>query len=175
MAFTSSTTRVRHDSDPTYQEWRDEFITRLGVLVTAGVLAADETNITPAAGSRPAINTEQGYAVYHLADSLHASAPVYIRFGFGTNTSTTGPRIQVTTGTSTNGSGVLGGTALSTIASIHGNATQTTDTTRSSYWCALPGYFGVSWKQGASGTEGCFIICRTADSSGAPTATGSLA
>lgn len=171
MTTASWSTRVRHDSDAVFREWRDEFITKLGLMTT---LAADETNITPGAGTMPAANTEQGYAVYHLNDSLHGTAPIYIRFGFGTGSSQC-PRIQVTTGTSTNGSGVLGGTALSTIASIHGNATQTSDTARISYMCCVEGFFGVSWKVGSGSTDAAFFICRTCDSDGVPTVTGSLA
>lgn len=172
MTTASWSTRVRHSDDPTYQEWRDEFITKLGLMTT---LVADETNITPGAGSRPASNTEGGYAVYHLNDSLHGTAPIYLRFGFGTASNTSAPRIQVTTGTSTNGSGVLGGTALSSIASINGNTAQTTDTARQSYMCCVAGFFGVSWKVGASASEASFWIARTVDSDGAITATGALA
>ena len=170
-------TRIRHDSDAEYQFWRDELISYLGLLIAGGHLAADETNITPGAGARPGTNTEQGYAVYHLADSLHGTAPIYIRLGFGTNNGTTTPRIQVTVGTSTNGSGVLGGTALSTIASVHSaTATgQTSATVRNSYACCLPGFFGFNWKQACGNSESFFQISRTVDSAGAITAVGSVA
>ncbi len=175
MTTATWSSRVRHDDNPTYQEWRDEFITKLATLVAAGKLAADETSITPGAGARPGASTEGGYAVYHLADSLHGTAPIYIRFGFGTNSTTTAPRIQVTVGTSTNGAGVLGGTALATIASIGGNATQVTDTVRSSYMCAVAGFFGLSWKQAAGNSESSFFLARTVDSAGAITVTGAIA
>jgi hypothetical protein len=175
MSTVSWSTRVRHDSDAVYQEWRDEFITKLGVLVTAAVLAADETNITPGAGARPGTTTEQGYAVYHLADTLHGTAPVYIRFGFGTATGATTPRIQVTVGTSTNGTGTLGGTALSSTVSTAGSpSAQTSDTSRQSYMSCVAGFFGFHWKT-ACGCEASFFICRTCDSTGAPTVTGAFA
>lgn len=177
MATATWSTRIRHDSDPVYQEWRDELITKLGLMVTAGTLAADETNITPGAGARAGANAEAHYAVYHLDDSLHGSAPIYIRFGFGTLSGTTTPRLQVTVGTSTNGSGVLGGTALATIATMHSGATNaaTSDTARNSYLCAHDGFFGLWLKQGGSTFEGFFAICRTCDGTGAITATGAIA
>lgn len=181
MTTATWSTRVRHDSDATYQEWRDEFITKLGVLVTGGKLAADETNITPGAGARPGTNTEQGYAVYHLNDSLHGTAPIYIRFGFGTGSSgATLPRMQATVGTSTNGSGVLGGTALATITTFSQQTTgQTGDTARVSYFCCVDGFLGISWKWANSATSGTpaglFIINRSCDATGAITATGALA
>jgi hypothetical protein len=155
-----------------YQEWRDELIAKLGNLT---YLSVDETNITPGAGARPGTNTEGGYAVFHLNDSLHGTAPVYIRFGFGTDSGTTNPRVQVTTGTSTNGSGVIGGTALSTIASISTSATQVTDTTSNSYLCAAPGFLGLMFKQTSNNYKGFFFINRTCDGTGAITATGAHA
>jgi len=174
MTTATSNTRLRCDSDATYQEWRDEFITKLGVLVAGGYLAADETNITAGAGARPT-NSEQGYAVYHLNDSLHGTAPVYIRFGFGTGSSAANPAVWMTTGTSTDGSGVIGGTALSAKTRFNGNVGATTDTARPSYWSCSPGFFGVMWKIGAGAGEGYFFICRTCDSTGAITATGAQA
>lgn len=173
MTTQSWSTRVRHDSDATYQEWRDEFITRLNALVSGGALVADETNITPAAGARPGTSTEEGYAVYHLDDPLHGTAPVYIRFGFGTGSGATSPRIQITVGTSTNGSGVLGGTALSTIATCNAFSAQTTDVGRQSYMCGLDGFFGFEWKV-ASNSQGAFFVARTVDNDGVPTAEGAL-
>lgn len=170
MTTATWSTKVRHDSDATYQAWRDEFITKLGLLST--YLTADEETITPGAGARAGANTEAEYAVYHLNDSLHATYPIYIRFGFGTGTATDRPRVQITTGTTTNGSGVLGGTCLSTIASIHSSAAQTTDTARNSYFCAHNGFFGLNWKVGAGATEAFFALCRTVDSTGAISSTG---
>jgi len=178
MTTASWSTRLRHDSDATWQEWRDEMITKLGLLVTGTVLAADETNITPASGARPGTNTEGGYAVYHISDTLHATAPIYLRFGFGTGVGTTNPRMQFTMGTSTNGSGVLGGTCLSTIATFVSTAAQTTDTARQSYMCGKAGFFGLGWKfdtsQGGVGGEGFAMVCRTCDSDGVPTVTGAI-
>jgi hypothetical protein len=176
MATTQSwSTRIRHDSDATYQEWRDELITKLNACT---YLTADETNITPGAGARTAVNTEQGYAVYHLNDSLHGTAPVYFRFGFGTGAvSTSAPRIQITVGTSTNGSGVLGGTALATIQSIGAySAGASTDTARQSYLSSQPGFLGLDHKIGASTSgAGGFFFSRTCDSAGAITVTGGVA
>ena len=170
MSTAALSTKVSHGSGATYQEWRDEFITKLATLST--YLTADETNITPGAGARPGVSTEGGYAVYHFNDSLHSTFPIYIRFGFGTQSTATHPRIQVTTGTSTNGSGVLGGTCLSTIASINGSATQVTDTGRQSYMCGHNGFLGINWKTAAAASEGFLFVCRTCDNAGAITSTG---
>jgi len=173
MSTDSWSTRMRNDSDANYQEWRDELI---GKLNTLSPLLAAETNITVGAGARPASNTEQGYAVYRLNDSLHATAPIFLRFGFGTASGAGNPRLQLTTGTSTNGSGVLGGTAVGLISNIHpanGGGAQTSDVGRQSYACANEGFFGLSFKQGAM--NGSFFIVRTCTALGVPDARGSLA
>lgn len=168
MATQSWGNRIRHDSDAAYQEWRDEFLSKLGSL-----LGVAETNITPGAGSRPTDGiTEQGYAVFYLNDSLHATAPIYMRFSF--IGFTIGPVIRCTVGTSTNGSGVIGGTALSTSnVFINPSSGQTTDVPYPSYACAVEGFFGLGWKLGST-SDGCFIVCRTCDNDGQPTAEGSL-
>lgn len=171
MTTNSWSSRIRHDSDAVWREWRDDLITRLAAVG----LGVAETNITAGAGARASTNTEAGYAVFYLNDSLHATAPIYIRFGFGTGIETSIPRIRVTVGTSTNGSGVLGGTALSTITSIHGNAAMTSDVARTSYLCCVTGFFGMSWKVGASIVEAGFFICRSCDTDGTPNATGAIA
>lgn len=173
MATASWSTRVRHDTDATYQEWRDEFITKLATL--SAKLTASDTNITPAVGARPGISTEGGYAVYYLNDSIHGTSPCYIRFGFGTAATATYPRIQMTVGTTTNGSGVLGGTCLSAIDAINGGAAQTTDTVRQSYFCATDGFLGISWKNGANSSEGSAFVCRTVSTAAAISSTGALA
>jgi hypothetical protein len=174
MSTQSWSTRLRHDSDATWQEWRDEFITRLNAL--GSPLVADETNITPGAGARPGTNTEGGYAVYHLGDALHSTAPIYIRFGFGTGPGVTIPRVQATVGTTTDGSGVLGG-IVSTIEQIASFLVgETTDTAKQSHFSVNEGFFGLDWKvQDSNANVGSFFVCRTCNSSGSPTGDGAIA
>lgn len=170
MTTETWSTRVRHDSDSEWQLWRDEVITKLGLMVAGGNLAADETNITAGVGARPGTNTEGGYAVYHLDDAMHATAPVYIRFGFRTMNGLNTPGIRVQVGTSTNGSGVLGGTALSTgtteMHSANTGSGQTSNTARDSFMSCAPGFFGFSNKDGASEFDGFFQVSRTVDADG---------
>lgn len=173
MATNSWSSRIRHDDDATYQEWRDEFVAKLALVG----LAADETTVVTSSGSRPSANTEESYAVFHLDDAMHGTAPIYIRFGFGTHSGATAPRIQVTVGTSTDGSGVIGGTAKTTIRNILGSVLSITDVARQSWMCANEGFFGVFWKKGISGgsTGGAFLaVNRTCDSTGTPDARGAM-
>jgi hypothetical protein len=175
MSTQTWSSRVRNDSDATHREWRDEFLTKLNLLVAAGVLAADETNFVAGAGSRPAVSTiDTKYAVFHLNDSMHATARIYIRFTVASGSSFQ-PHVYITVGTSTNGSGVLGGTALSTNTICNNNAVQTTDTVRASYFSCTDGFFGFNWKVGASATEAFFQISRTVNAAGVATGVGAIA
>jgi hypothetical protein len=172
MTTQSWSTRVRHDSDATFREWGLELSTKLaaaGLVQTADTGQINWTTVT-----RPGASTEAGFEVWRMNDALQATAPVFFRIGYGTNSGTTGPRIQVTVGTGTDGAGTLTGTALTTIRSIHSNAAQATDTPRQSYLCVNEGFFGLNWKVGAGQTEGSFFFNRTCDSAGDPTATGGI-
>jgi hypothetical protein len=175
MATETWSTRVRNDTDAMHREWRDELLTKFGLLVAAGVLAADETNFVAGAGARPAASTvDTKYAVFHLNDALHATAPIYFRFTVGSGSSFQ-PLLYMTVGTSTNGSGVLGGTALAVIQAINNNSTPiNSDSVRNSFLSCTPGFFGMDWKQGAGATEAFFQISRTVDAAGEPTGTGAI-
>lgn len=171
MTTQAWTTRIRDDSDATYQEWRDELVLK---FVAAG-LGVDETNITAGAGSKPGVNTEGHYAVYHLADSLHGTAPIYIRVSFGTGANASEPRLAFTVGTSTNGSGTLGGTALTTTRFVMaGGGNQATDTARPSYLCVTDGFCGLYYKHGSGTAVASFFVARTVDTGGAISNLGAM-
>ena len=175
MATQAWSTRMRHDSDVFFREWGSELSAK---LTAAGLVQTADTGqinwITVVRGASP---SDSGYEIYKLNDALVTSAPVFFRIDYGTGTSgTSSPRIRITVGTSTDGAGVLGGTALSA-ANLIGNynGTMTSDTARVSYLCVTEGFFGLNHKiNPGSGGEGCFLFSRTVNSSGVPTVTGSL-
>lgn len=170
MTAESWSSRIRHDSDAAYREWRDDLISRLQNHLTLA-----DTNITPGAGSRPGTNSEQGYATFYLDDALHGTAPIYIRFGFGTGGNASGPRLQVVVGTTNNGSGTVAGTASSgTVTLCSGTAAQTSDTNRQSVLSSQEGFFALAFKLGGDRLGGLIVVCRTCDSSATPTATGAI-
>lgn len=171
MTTQSWSSRVRHDSDATFREWGLEFATMLAAVGL--VQTADTGQINWATVTRPGISTNAGYEIWRFDDSLQGTAPIYIRIDYGTHANANGPRMQFTVGTGSNGSGTITGTALSTARQVGSSATQNTDTARQSYMCAVDGFFGVMWKVGSS-SDAAFFVCRTCDSTGAPTATGSM-
>lgn len=172
MTTASTATRLRSDSDATFREWGLEMSTQLaavGLVQTADTGQVNWTTVT-----RPAANTLGGYEIWRFNDALQSTAPIFMRVEYRSGSTNQVPKIRITVGTGSNGSGTITGTALTTSRDIHGDTVATTDTARSSYWCCVAGFFGMHWKVGTTNSEGCFFICRTCDSDGDPTDTGAL-
>lgn len=171
MTTRTTISRIRHDSDATFREWIQEFEAALAFIGL--VQTADTGQINTATANRPAINASAGYQIWRFNDTLQATAPIFIRIEYRTQGGATDPGMSFGIGTSTNGAGTLTGTNFVPLLQV-ANTAQITDTTRSSFWCAVDGFFGMDWKVG-SGSTGCvWVICRTVDNTGAPTADGLL-
>ena len=158
-----------HSSDATFRTWGDKLSTELqnvGLVQTADTGQIDWTTVT-----RPGANTNGGYEIFYLNDSLHATAPIYIKVLYGTGTSADRPRVQIEVGTGSNGSGTITGTAKTTAVTV-GPANSTGGTTAyASYLCMVDGFLGVLHKAG-HGSQFFFGIARTVDTDGVATATG---
>lgn len=174
MTTQSWSTRIRHDTDATFREWGLEFNTK---LAAAGLVqTADTGQINWATVTLPTAGNDGGYEIWKLNDSLFATAPVYFKIVYGTNSGGANiPRLRFQVGTATDGAGTLSGTASSTLRDTNTQANQTTDTARQSYLCVTEGFFGFAWKTGAASTEAAFFFCRTVNGAGAITVTGGIA
>lgn len=184
MTTASFNTRVRHDSNAVYEEWLQEFSDQLDAIGLTQT--ADTGQVTIAGITRPAIGTYNGYQIRIFNDSLQATAPIFIRFDFGTGSgSSNGPQVGVSVGTGSDGAGNLTATGLdgftlTTLARMNpGNFGGFTnnDTLRQSLWCHTEGFLGLSWKNNATagiGLPGLFAICRTCDDDGVPDGRGML-
>ena len=173
MATQSWSTRVRHDSDVFFREWGSELSAK---LTAAGLVqTADTGQINWVTVVRTGVNTDTGYEIWKLNDALVTSAPAFFRINYGTGSNSTGPRIRIQHGTSTDGAGVLGGTTSGTNAIGSFFASANTDTARQSFLCVTEGFFGLYYKLGSvSIAEGLFLYSRTVDSTGTPTVTGAM-
>lgn len=175
MSTQSWSSRWRHDSDATFQEWATDLFNK---LVAVGLVQHTDTGqlASPVVAARPGANTNAGFWIFRFNDTQQASAPIFIRVDVGTGAGTTTPRISVTKGTGTNGTGTLTGTCLSVLHFIHatGASAHTTDTPRQSYFCHVDGFLGLRWKT-VDSMESWFFICRTVDSSGQATNVGAIA
>ena len=183
MTTHANSTRIKHNSDEAFREWLNEFSDSLDAIGL--VQTSDTGQINLATVTRPGSNTLAGYQIRRFDDSLQATAPIFIRFDFGTGGSATSPEIQVSVGTGTNGAGTLTQTGIAGTmttareisASDTGGSGQTSEVARPSHYCHAEGFFGVSWKNSTTaviGLPGLVAICRTCNSSGEPDGRGIL-
>lgn len=172
MTTQTTNTVISHTSDAEFRTWVAELI---AMLTSAGLVQTSDTGqINTATATRPGTNTEGGYAIFRFNDTQQATAPIFMRFGFGTGSAATAPRVQLIVGTASNGSGTISGVGIS-ITSIGASAAPASAVTAyTTRVCVVDGFFGLMWKLGATnGTNaalGFCAICRSTDSSGAATA-----
>jgi hypothetical protein len=120
------------------------------------------------------INTSSGYKVYRMADTLQATAPVFIKVEFGSGAGVTFPSLWFTVGTTHDGLGNIGNVLLTRVQNQVAAAGSTpnglnfgsADTNRCCFvmQATSPG--------GSTNTSLWFSIERTKDSSGADTNAG---
>ena len=172
MTTVVTTTPVEHSSDATFRVWAAEVIAQL--LAVGITQTADTGQINTGTATRPGTNTNGGYAIFRFNDSMQGTAPIFFRIDFGTGVVATGPRMQLTVGTGSNGSGTITGIGRTVIIIGNVNAPASTVTNYGFRICYVDGFLGFMWKLGATvGTTtalGFFAICRSVDSAGAATA-----
>lgn len=171
MPFNIITTPIDHTSDAGFRTWAQEFD---AALVAAGwVNTSDTGQVNLSTMTRPGLNTMAGYRTYYYNDSLHATAPVYLRWGMGTQGAANTPSWNVTLGAGTNGAGDLTGLTSTTTICTTNIAPTSTVLNYSTYVSWGDGYFAIAWKAGSSAAGGgLFAFNRFTDSLGTPTADG---
>lgn len=176
MTMQSWVSVIDQTTDAAFRTWVAEFIAK---VTAAGLVQTSDTGqINTSTVTRAAINTDAGYAIFRFNDTQQATAPVFIRFNFGSSSAITMPRISVQIGTASNGSGTISGLG-STFTDIiaGGSSISSTTTMRSSFCCAVDGCFWISWKIGATSAggvppEGFIFMSRYTDNTGAATSGG---
>lgn len=170
MATSTWSSNSLHGSDAQFRLWGKEVSDKLqamGGLVKTG----DTGQIDWATVARPGVNTTAGYEVYYLNDSLHGTAPIYVKIGYGTGTAAARPRMTFWLGTATNGAGTLSGIGLGTETAFTTTATDGSASASASYLCVKEGFWGFVWKIGIHSSW--LIIQRTCDADGTPNIKGS--
>lgn len=113
-SFTTAPANFTNSSDANFRTWGSYFAARfaaVGLVQTTDTGQINWTTVTaPGAAS-----TYQGYEVWRFADTLQATAPVYIKIEYGSSTSSANnPGIRVQFGSGSNGSGTLTGNLSTT-------------------------------------------------------------
>lgn len=167
MTTQSWSTVLDHTGDAGFRAWGSEFAVK---LAAAGLVqTADTGQVNWVTVTRPGTNTEGGFEIWRMNDAAQATAPVFFRIGYGTGATATTPRIQITAGTASNGTGTITGTALTTARSTGANAASSAVIAYQSLLCVTTGFFGFSWKIGAASAnvpQSNFLFCRSCDTSG---------
>lgn len=162
---------IAHSNDADFRAWGSELSAK---FAAAGLVKHTDTGqINWATVTRPAANTAGGFELWRFADSLQATAPIYLKIEYGTSTSANFPQIWLTVGTGTNGSGTLNGTVSDRNPVAFSGAVSAGN--YPSYLCVAPGFVGLLHKAGASGSWtgfAFFAVSRTHDTAGAATGNG---
>lgn len=164
---------IAHTTDADFRAWGSELSTK---LAAAGLVQHTDTGqINWTTVARPGASTAGGFEIWRFNDALQGTAPIFMKVEYGTGTNAAYPQMWLTVGTATNGSGTLTGTAVTSRNTICFTGSCSVGNW-ASYLCVAEGHVGLAFKVGAtanaSGGHGFFVIARTTDTSGAPTADG---
>jgi hypothetical protein len=141
-------------------------VTNGGWVDTAATGSIDLTTVAAPA----AINTSMGYKVYRMADTLQATAPVFLKLEYGSGGTATFPAIWITVGTTHDGLGNIGNILLARVqhnasaAGTGGVHLGSADTNRACFCFATTG--------GSTNVQIWFSIERSKDAAGADTSAG---
>lgn len=182
---------ISHASDAAFRQTVTDFLNQvtngswsLGGTIFANVAQTSDTGqmttTTLSTAVRPAANTalaSNGYFVLTFNDTQKTAAPIFIKFEFGTGSTTSTLGVWTTIGTSAAaGNGTIGNI---THARTQWNLVPLTGApTLNSYSCCVDGAFAMIFKNlGIATTGNSFLFCvgRTSNpTTGAPTADGWL-
>ncbi len=173
MATNSINTPISHADDAGFRAWVSEFIT---LITTGGALVqtSDTGQINTTTATRPGVSAYGGYACFRFDDTLQSTVPYFFRFDFGTGTIATTPRIALTIGTGTNGSGTITGVIQPLVILTAQQALLSTTTPYPSYASGYGGNINLGFKIGAQSGGGFFFISidRVRDWDGSQTGEG---
>jgi hypothetical protein len=149
-------------------EFRDLGAAISGALDDVGLIkTADTGQIDWTTVSKPGTtSTMSGYEVRILNDTMHATAPIFLKISYGVWTNLNSFWIQISVGQGSDGSGNLTGNVIAA-RTIHVNSAQTVDRLRMSIFSRSEGFFGMLIGV-HSKYDACFYVCRSCDSTGTP-------
>jgi hypothetical protein len=136
----------------------------VGLLKTADTGQIDWATVLKPTG----FNTYMGFEIRRFSDTLQATAPMFVKFEFGTGQN--GPSIKMTVGTATDGAGTFVGNTTSTKNMSVTGGTIVNPT----YVSGDGGRVSVAFNVGGAATykQMAFSIERLKDSDGTPNANG---
>lgn len=182
MSFNEYKSALSNASTATFREWIGKHIA--GWKAAGFVQTNDVGQVNVATIELPGVggNNAAGYAMFRFNDDLQATAPVFIRFDFGSYTGTTNaytsPALSIAIGKSTDGAGTLQGILLpKTQLGYYGSTSNNVTTEKTHYAASGPGWIGLiasvdDTESGAYLRNLSFIVERSRGMDGSPTAEG---
>lgn len=79
------------------------------ILAVGLVRSSDTGQIDFGSVNRPSSSGDGGYEIFHFADDLHTTNPIFIKIIYGVGANQTQPRIKIHVGTGTDGTGTITG------------------------------------------------------------------
>ena len=113
-SFTTTPANFTNSSDANFRTWGSYIAARLGAVGLVQTGDTGQINWTTVLAPTLA-STFQGYEIWRFADTLQATAPVYIKIEYGSSTtSANNPGVRISFGSGSNGSGTLTGNVSTT-------------------------------------------------------------
>lgn len=149
MTTSTITSVLDQSTDAGFRAWITEHIAQC--LAVGLTQTTDTGQVNTVTVTRPAINSDAGYAIFRFNDTVQSTAPVFIKFYYGAGGTIASPRIKAQVGTASNGTGTVSGLgSANTDIITNVNAAPLITTTFASYYCYTGGHFWFSWKINAS-------------------------
>lgn len=154
VAMTNATTE-------TFRAWGSTVSAQIGAMLTRVVQTGD---IDWATAIVPSTSSYAGSEVFRFNDALQSTAPLFLKFEYGTGFGATGSALRVTVGKSANGAGSIGGVLLAatTVIKFAGGSS-----TSNCYISGGGSWFALSLDPISQG--GIFYIERSVNAGGTPT------
>jgi len=174
MTTAQFTSPFDSDTDANFRAWGSEISTQLAAVGLTQT--ADTGQIDWTTASISGYPGSVGYEIWRFNDSLQGTTPIFVRIDYGA-TGAEAPYMAITVGTGSNGAGTINGATKSNLQNIAVASSPVASIAYPSWICYNPalGFLGVALKLGINSNSEWgigFLINRTADTSGAPTADG---
>jgi hypothetical protein len=158
-----------HSSTAGFRVWGSALSAQLDAIGLTKT--ADTGQIDWLTTTIPGTSTAAGYEIRYLNDSLHGTNPIILKIEYGTG-SAGRPSMWVTAGSSSNGTGTIGGTSFLPRTQI-GSSVAPTVSTYPLFACKVDGCAWFSaFRRYSVDASLFFAVVRTVNSTGSPTADG---
>ena len=155
MTVANTMTPLNHTSDAGFVAWITEFSANLRAV---GLIPTSDTGqIVLASALRPGLGGVAGYEIYRMNDTLQSTAPIFIKFEYGTcPNGSTQAAIWITAGTGSNGAGGITNIFDGRQLFSDNDSLYSFTAPYPSFWTCGEGYFAFGWKSGinSGGGEG---------------------